>query len=83
MLKFRGSGSVAEYEKLRSEHGLGVPNQGTDLRVNVVHSYKHFGGVLQSKISNMTFVGERASCAITSNVPLAGRVFSSPFIDVM
>ena len=41
MLTFRGSGYVAEYEKLRSEHGFGVPIQGTGLRVNVVHSYKH------------------------------------------
>ena len=35
MLRFRGSGSVAEYEKLRSEHGFGAPIQGADLRVNV------------------------------------------------
>ena len=83
MLKFRGSGSVADCEKLRSEHGLGVPIQGTDLRVNVVPSYKHLGGVLHSNHSNMVFVEKRASCAMTSYVPLACRVFSSPFIDVM
>ena len=83
MLKFRGSGSMDKYEKLRSENGFGVPIQGTDLRVNVVHSYKHLGGVLQSNFSNMMFVDKRASCAMASFVPLAGRVFSSPFIDVM
>ena len=66
MLKFRGSGSVDEYEKLRSENGFGVPIQRTDLRVNVI-----------------MFVDKRASCAMPGYVPLAGRVFSSPFIDVM
>ena len=40
-------GSVAECERSQSEHGLGIPIQGTDSRSHVVHSYKHLGGVLQ------------------------------------
>ena len=83
ILKLRGSGSVDECEKLRSENGFGVSVQATDLRVNVVHSYKHLDGVFQSNFPNMMSVDKRASCAMASNVPLAGRVFSSPFIDVM
>ena len=75
MLKFRGSGSVAEYERLHSEHGFGVPIQSTDLRVDVVHSYKRLGGVLQSNLSNMMFVDKRASCALTNFVPLASLQF--------
>ena len=77
MPKFRGSGSVDEYETLQSENGFGVPIQSTVLCVNVVHSYKLLGGVLQSNFSNMMCVDKRASCAITNYVPLAGRVFSS------
>ena len=34
-------------------------------------------------LSNMMFVDKRASFAAASHVPLAGRVFSSAFIDVM
>ena len=49
MLKFRGNGSVAEYEKL-------VP-------ICVL----------------MLFTPTRVSYAMTSYVPLASRVFTSPF----
>ena len=76
-IKFRSTGS-AEYDRLQSDHGFGVPIQGTDLRVDVVHSCKHLGGVSQSTLSNMVFVDKRASCAMTNCVPIAGRVFSSP-----
>ena len=62
MFRFRSSGSMAEYEQLRSGHWFGVPIQCTDLRVNVVHSYKHLGGVLQSNLSNMMFVDARVVC---------------------
>ena len=78
MLKFHGIGSVAEYERLRSDHGFGVSIQGTDMCANVVLSYKHLGGVLQSNLSHMMFVDRRASCAMTNCVPIVGRVFSSP-----
>ena len=79
MLKFRVSGSVDEYEKLRSEHGFGVPIQGTDLRAHVDQSYKHLGGVLQSNLSNMLFVDKRALRAMTSNVPLGDTMCKRPF----
>ena len=58
--------------------GLEYLSKESDLRVNVVHSYKHV-----RCIQHMMFLDNRASCAMTSYVPLAGRVFSSPFIDVM
>ena len=73
----------AEYERLQSDHGFGVPVRGTDLRANVVQSYEHFGGVLQSNFSNMMFVDKPASCPMTTCVSIAGRVFSSPCADVM
>ena len=79
--KFRGTGSVGEYERLRPDHVFGVPIQGTDLRANVVHSCKYLGEVLQSNLSNMMFVDKHASCAMTNHVPIAGRVFSVPYID--
>ena len=73
-IMLRGTVSVAAYERLQSDHGFGVPIQGTDLRANVVHSYKYLGGVLQSNLSNMVFVDKRASCAMTNYVTIRLKV---------
>ena len=82
ILKFRGAGSVDEYNKPRHAGVFGIPVPGTASLLSVVHAYRHLGGRFQSNLSNVLYVQDRAGLATSKYIPLAGRVLGSPWIDI-
>ena len=74
-------GAGEQYAKLRTNDGYGIHIPGSGHILRVVSSYKHLGCDVQNNGSNMKYVIQRASRAMSAYVPIAVRVFGSPRLD--
>ena len=81
MLILRGHGIMKAWQELAYDGGHRIKVPGSTEYVNLVSSYKHLGCEVYTSGSNMLFAKSRASKALSANVPIATRLFGSPWVS--
>ena len=82
LLRLRGKNATKYLDSLRHEGSLSfeLPKPYENHRLRIVESYKHLGSYLSISDSLMHDAQHRCSAALSAYVPIAQKIFASPYI---